>query len=145
MFLIPREGKVTEAITEHWDIAYLHAPGTINGTFFAALKQGKLLQRDCACCHRRSVPPCACWDAPGSDWKEAREKAVLIASVPCNDTSLGWLGLMRLDGTDTLLVQRIHGANREIPPGATMRLVFAAEPQGCMDDFWFEHDTPSTH
>lgn len=134
---------VADAITEHWDISYRHAPGRINRVFFDALKQGKLLQRDCACCNRRSVPPCACWDQPGGSWCEAKDTAVLIASVPLEDAPGVMLALIRLDGTDTLLVQHVRGADREIPKGAPLRLVFAARPEGKMEDFWFEPDTRS--
>lgn len=135
--------EVADAVTEHWDISYRHAPGLINGAFFAALKQGKLLQRDCACCNRRSVPPCACWDRTGGSWSEAKNTAVLIATVPLEDAPGVMLGLMRLEGTDTLLVQHVRGADCEIFEGALLRLVFAAEPEGKMEDFWFELDTRS--
>lgn len=129
---------MTDMIADNWDIAYLHAPGRINGVFLEALSQANLLIRDCPTCGRRSIPPCSCWDAPGNRWRTASGQASLIAAVPIDETDEFQLGLIRVDGCDTALVQRVRGLDSGLASDARLQVVFAASPRGDMQDFWFE-------
>lgn len=129
---------MTDMITDKWDIAYRHAPGQINGAFLEALSQANLVIRDCATCGRRSIPPCGCWDAPGGRWRAASGKASLIAAVSTDQSDEFQLGLIRVDGCDTALVQRVRASAGELAPNMRLQAVFAASPRGSMVDFWFE-------
>lgn len=130
------------SIADFWDISYSHAPGEINAAFLGALCRRVLLIRHCGVCGRHSAPPCGCWEKQGPSWSEASGKAALIAAVPTSGqpgaiAGFG-LGLLQLEGCNTAIVQRIRLGDGAQGAGSEMRVVFAAEPRGTIEDFWFE-------
>jgi len=149
--------EVTEPlmIPAEWHVRYRYPAGDTATRFFAALRERRILATRCSASGISYLPPRAYCERsfqPCDDWIEAGsqgtiEAATIVSAAFENLPPPPYaIAYVRLDGVDTALLNFVRGldlqdveaAARRLRPGARVRVVFKAEPEGRITDFHYE-------
>jgi len=142
---------VTEGLTValDMDLAWHYAASEPMRRFLAGVGRSRLEAIRCAACGRRYLPPrpfCGHCRLRMSDWVPVddvgRLEAWTVVHQPIRDGRSGemrpspyGMGLVRLDGADTVLNHYLHPPDAEVLRiGARVEAVWRDERHGAMDD-----------
>lgn len=142
-------------IPAEWHVRYNYPAGETATRFFAALREGRIMATRCSASGISYLPPRAyCERAfqPCDEWVQAGlegtiEAATIISAAFENLPKPPYaIAYVRLDGVDTALLNFVRGlsldpvtdAARRLQPGARVKVVFKAQPEGRITDFHYE-------
>ena len=142
-------------ISAEWHVRYNYPAGETATRFFAGLRAKKILATRCRASGMSYLPPRAYCERsfePCDEWIEAGhagtiEAATIVSAAFENLPPPPYaIAYVRLDGVDTALVDFVRGldlsrveeAAERLVPGARVRVVFNAEPEGRITDFHYE-------
>ncbi len=146
---------VDQVIPGEWHVRYNYSVGKVAGTFFDALKEGKILATSCSKSGLAYLPPRAYCErsfAPCDGWVEAAhegeiEAATIVTAafehLPAPPYAIAYV---RLGGVSTAMVNFVRGldlgdvpaAAAKLTPGTRVRVVFKPERDGRITDFHYE-------
>ena len=153
---LPEKSLEPAFYEQTWDLAYRHALGDTVGTFFAGLKEKRLLGRRCDTCERVLFPPrsfCDRCHEPTGEWVELETSATLEMFTIVTEPFPGMLvdppyvlAYARPDGADTAAVSYIQGmdlsdvrrAAAELNGIDKVTIRFIENPEGRATDIWFD-------
>jgi len=144
-----------DVIPGEWHVRYTYSVGKVAGTFFAALKEGRIIATHCSKSGLAYLPPRAYCErsfAPCDGWVEAGltgeiEAATIVTAAFENLPPPPYaIAYVRLAGVSTAMLNFVRGldlsdvpeAAARLHPGARVRVVFAAERVGRITDFHYE-------
>jgi len=144
-----------EVIQGEWHVRYNYSVGKVAGTFFAGLREGRILASHCSASGLAYLPPRAYCErafAPCDGWVEAGlhgeiEAATIVTAAFENLPPPPYaIAYARLDGVSTAMVNFVRGldlsdvpaAAARLRPGARVRVVFAERREGRVTDFHYE-------
>jgi uncharacterized OB-fold protein len=146
---------VDQVIPGEWHVRYNYSVGKVAGTFFAALKDGKILATSCSKSGLAYLPPRAYCErsfAPCDGWVEAAlegeiEAATIVTAAFENlPTPPYAIAYVRLGGVSTAMVNFVRGldlgdvpaAAKKLLPGTRVHVVFKPHREGRITDFHYE-------
>ncbi len=144
-----------DVIHGEWHVRYTYSVGKVAGTFFAALREGRILASRCSDSGLVYLPPRAYCERsfqPCDGWVEAGlageiEAATIVTAafehLPPPPYAIAYV---RLDGVSTAMVNFVRGlALSDVPaaaarlrPGTRVNVVFGAQRAGRITDFHYE-------
>ena len=144
-----------DVIHGEWHVRYKYSVGTVAATFFAALRERRILATHCSASGLAYLPPrsyCERSFAPCDGWVEAGlvgtvEAATIVTAAFENLPAPPYaIAYVRLDGVSTAMVNFVRGldladvpaAAAKLHPGARVRVVFAGRCEGRITDFHYE-------
>lgn len=142
-------------IPAEWHVRYNYPAGETATRFFAALREGRIMATRCSASGISYLPPRAYCERsfqPCDEWVQAGlegtiEAATIISAAFENLPKPPYaIAYVRLDGVDTALLNFVRGLSLEsvpdaatrLQPGARVRVVFKAQPEGRITDFHYE-------
>lgn len=146
---------VDQVIPGEWHVRYNYSVGRVAGTFFDALKEGKILATTCSKSGLAYLPPRAYCErsfAACDGWVEAAHEGEIEAAtvvtaafenLPAPPYAIAYV---RLGGVSTAMVNFVRGmdlsdvpaAAAKLKPGTRVRVVFKHEREGRITDFHYE-------
>lgn len=142
------------SLTQKWDIIYTHATGETAGKFLSGVANGTILGKRCPTCNRVLVPPRTfcdrCYISTG-DWVEVEKEGVIEAFTIVYQPFKSYpeppyaLAYVRLDGSDTAILNFVKGvalsdpkaASERLKIGTRVKVVFNDNREGRVTDFWY--------
>jgi uncharacterized OB-fold protein len=141
-------------IDGHWDFHYRYFAGEAASTFFAGLREGRILGAECPGCHRVLVPARSFCDAcfvDTGDWREVGPGGILEAFTILTSKHYGLpeppvvIGYVTLEGANTALLNFVRGVDLTDLEAAAAGLLrrppvavrFSDAPKGRITDFHF--------
>jgi uncharacterized OB-fold protein len=141
-------------VAGHWDFDYTYYAGAAASTFFAELRDGRIVGSLCPQCERVLVPARKFCDSCFVDTTETREVGlagvletftILTSSIPGSPEAPFVVGYVTLDGASTALLNFVTGvdltdldaAGKSLLHKPRVRVVFDESPQGRITDFRF--------
>lgn len=141
--MIEKLGKIENARWVEGDLGlhFVYTAGVAGEEFLKALAKGKILAGTCDRCSRTYCPPrmfcetCLAGitdrhDVPGTGAVETLTR--LEVDVDGNPSDPQWVGAVRLDGTDSTMVHRLHGDGLSV--GSRVVPVWSAKRTGSILD-----------
>lgn len=149
------ETVADDVIPGEWHVRYNYSIGKVAGTFFAALKEGRIIASHCSKSGLAYLPPRAYCErafAPCDGWVEAGhegeiEAATIVTAAFENLPPPPYaIAYVRLAGVSTAMLNFVRGvdlsdvkaAAEKLKPGARVRVVFAERREGRITDFHYE-------
>lgn len=150
-----QSSDTTTRIPGEWHIPYSYTIGDQASSFFAALKDHRILGAKCDKCERTSVPPKAFCEydfTPISEVVEVGHDGVIDAVTVVTAPFAGSppvpyaVAYVKLDGATSAIANYVHGVDlgddfdlpAQLQVGQPVHVVFGDAGEGRVTDFWFE-------
>lgn len=128
--------ETLQSVRQKIEIPFQYTAGAAITRFLLGLKQKVIVAGVCGHCGRRSVPPLSfcgrCWQ-PISEFVELGGQGTLASFSQLADGA-GVVGLIRLQGADSLLAHRLAPGSQGLRLGSRVQPVWRPERSGSILD-----------